>query len=111
VALALELSGDGPPADERSHGEARCCPNAARERAFAAYRSGAEHEALLRSLGRCTGAQLHDQLPDLLLPECIFRTPTFEHDSELFYQWAERNGRVRMLPDTLLFHLTRLNTW
>ena len=41
--------------------------------------------------------------------ECIFRTPTFEHDSQLFYQWAERKGTVRMLPDTLLFHLTRLN--
>jgi formate dehydrogenase subunit beta len=41
--------------------------------------------------------------------ECIFRTPTFEHDSQLFFQWAERKGSVRLLPDTLLFHLTRLN--
>jgi formate dehydrogenase subunit beta len=41
--------------------------------------------------------------------ECIFRTPTFEHESELYYQWAERKGSVRMLPDTLLFHVTRLN--
>jgi len=41
--------------------------------------------------------------------ECIFRTATFDHDSQLYYQWAERKGTVRMLPDTLLFHLTRLN--
>jgi formate dehydrogenase subunit beta len=41
--------------------------------------------------------------------ECIFRTPTFEHESQLYYQWAGRKGTVRMLPDTLLFHLTRLN--
>jgi formate dehydrogenase subunit beta len=41
--------------------------------------------------------------------ECIFRTPTFEHESALYYQWAGRKGAVRMLPDTLLFHLTRLN--
>jgi formate dehydrogenase (coenzyme F420) beta subunit len=41
--------------------------------------------------------------------ECIFRTPTFEHESQLYYQWAERKGTVRMLPDTLLFHLTRMN--
>jgi formate dehydrogenase subunit beta len=41
--------------------------------------------------------------------ECIFRTPTFEHESQLYYQWAERKGTVRMLSDTLLFHLTRLN--
>jgi formate dehydrogenase (coenzyme F420) beta subunit len=41
--------------------------------------------------------------------ECIFRTPTFEHESRLYYQWAERKGTVRMLPDTLLFHVTRLN--
>jgi formate dehydrogenase subunit beta len=41
--------------------------------------------------------------------ECIFRTATFDHDSQLYYQWVERKGTVRMLPDTLLFHLTRLN--
>jgi formate dehydrogenase subunit beta len=41
--------------------------------------------------------------------ECIFRTPTFEHESELYYQWAARKGTVRLMPDTLLFHVTRLN--
>ena len=25
------------------------------------------------------------------------------------YRWADRRGIVRMLPDTVLFHLTRLN--
>ena len=41
--------------------------------------------------------------------ECVFRTATFEHESQLYYQWAARKGEVRMMPDTLLFHLTRLN--
>lgn len=41
--------------------------------------------------------------------ECIFRTPTFDHDSEQYFRWAGRRGALRMPTDTLLFHLTRLN--
>ena len=56
---------------------------------------------------RCHNCMIN--CPICYCKECIFRTATFEHDSQLFYQWAERKGTVRMLPDTLLFHLTRLN--
>ncbi|MGQ9515803.1 MAG: 4Fe-4S dicluster domain-containing protein [Anaerolineae bacterium] len=41
--------------------------------------------------------------------ECIFRTPTFDHEPEQYFRWAERKGAVRMPTDTLLFHITRLN--
>jgi formate dehydrogenase subunit beta len=67
-------------------------------------------EGLLAEFARCI--RCHNCMincPICYCRECIFRTPTFEHDSELFYQWAERKGSVRMLSDTLLFHLTRLN--
>jgi formate dehydrogenase subunit beta len=56
---------------------------------------------------RCHNCMIN--CPICYCKECIFRTPTFEHESQLYYQWAERKGTVRMLPDTLLFHLTRLN--
>jgi formate dehydrogenase subunit beta len=84
---------------------------ATRDGVFAGYRERVQSmEALLEEFGRCI--RCHNCMincPICYCRECIFRTPTFEHDSELFYQWAERKGSVRMLPDTLLFHLTRLN--
>lgn len=40
--------------------------------------------------------------------ECVFRTPTFEHQSDQFLRWANRKGGIQMPTDTLMFHLTRL---
>ncbi len=41
--------------------------------------------------------------------ECIFDSLTFEHDSEQYFNWAKKKGRIRMPTDTLLFHITRMN--
>ncbi|HID87259.1 MAG TPA: formate dehydrogenase [Anaerolineae bacterium] len=41
--------------------------------------------------------------------ECLFRTPTFDHESDRYLRWAERKGAIRMPTDTLLFQLTRMN--
>lgn len=41
--------------------------------------------------------------------ECLFRTSTFEHESDRYLRWAERKGAIQMPTDTLLFQLTRLN--
>jgi formate dehydrogenase subunit beta len=85
----------------------------ARDAAFAQFRErvrGGRMEGLLAEFSTCI--RCHNCMtncPICYCRECIFRTPTFEHDSQLFFQWAERKGTVRMLPDTLLFHLTRLN--
>ncbi len=40
---------------------------------------------------------------------CLFRTPAFDHDPEHYMTAAHRKGAVRMLGDTLLFHMTRMN--
>ena len=83
----------------------------ARDDAFAQFRDrvnsmdGLLHE--FSSCIRCHNCMIN--CPICYCRECIFRTPTFEHESQLFFQWAERKGTVRLLPDTLLFHLTRLN--
>jgi formate dehydrogenase (coenzyme F420) beta subunit len=40
---------------------------------------------------------------------CLFRTQSFDHLPEHYYGAARRKGALRMLPDTTLFHMTRLN--
>lgn len=41
--------------------------------------------------------------------QCLFQGPTFDHDSDVYYLRAGRQGVIRMPTDTLLFHLTRMN--
>jgi formate dehydrogenase subunit beta len=83
----------------------------ARDAAFAEFRGRVNTmDGLLEEFSTCI--RCHNCMincPICYCRECIFRTPTFEHESQLYYQWAGRKGVVRMLPDTLLFHLTRLN--
>ena len=40
---------------------------------------------------------------------CLFRTAAFDHKPEHYFSSARRKGAQRMLDDTLLFHMTRLN--
>ena len=40
---------------------------------------------------------------------CLFRTAAFDHQPEHYITAARRKGAVRMLGDTLLFHITRMN--
>jgi formate dehydrogenase subunit beta len=40
---------------------------------------------------------------------CLFRTAAFDHKPEHYLAAARRKGATRMLGDTLLFHMTRLN--
>jgi formate dehydrogenase subunit beta len=121
VAQALELTANGAP-DGRADAAQNliAARTEARDAAFAAFRARVNSpgtagqvntlDGLLSEFSTCI--RCHNCMincPICYCKECIFRTPTFDHDSQLFYQWAERKGTVRMLPDTLLFHLTRLN--
>jgi formate dehydrogenase subunit beta len=112
VAGALELEGNGAPAGRKAAAERLVTARTeARDDAFAGFRERVHSmEELLQEFSTCI--RCHNCMincPICYCRECIFRTPTFEHESQLFFQWAERKGTVRLLPDTLLFHLTRLN--
>ena len=112
VAEALELSANGAPAGrEEAAGRLITARSEAREAAFAGFGERVHSmDGLLQEFSTCI--RCHNCMincPICYCRECIFRTPTFEHESQLFFQWAERKGTVRLLPDTLLFHLTRLN--
>jgi formate dehydrogenase subunit beta len=112
VAAALGLVANGAPAGRATVAAKLIAARVkAREAALAEFRGRVNSmEGLLAQFSTCI--RCHNCMtncPICYCRECIFRTPTFEHESELFYQWAERKGTVRLLPDTLLFHLTRLN--
>ncbi|MHC4139037.1 MAG: 4Fe-4S dicluster domain-containing protein [Planctomycetota bacterium] len=57
-----------------------------------------------RRCGNC-----RSECPICYCRECIFDLSTFEHESEQYFEWAKKKGKIRMPTDTLLFHLTRMN--
>jgi formate dehydrogenase subunit beta len=112
LAEALDLTPNGSPPDRAAAAQALISARTqARDAVFTEFRERVSSmDALLAEFATCI--RCHNCMtncPICYCKECIFRTPTFEHESQLFFQWAERKGTVRMLPDTLLFHLTRLN--
>lgn len=114
LAEALGVTGDGGGKQRKAAADRLIAGRIkARDAALAEIRqrvSGHSLEGLLGEFATCI--RCHNCMincPICYCRECIFRTPTFEHESQLYFQWAERKGTVRMLPDTLLFHLTRLN--
>jgi formate dehydrogenase subunit beta len=40
---------------------------------------------------------------------CLFKTASFDHQPEHYLTAARRKGATRLLGDTMLFHMTRLN--
>ena len=112
VAEALELEEAGVPAGRQAVvDELVAARTQARDAAFAEFRDRVGSvEGLLAEFSTCI--RCHNCMincPICYCKECIFRTATFDHASDLYYRWADRKGVVRMLPDTTLFHLTRLN--
>ncbi|MBN1485543.1 MAG: 4Fe-4S dicluster domain-containing protein [Chloroflexia bacterium] len=82
-----------------------------RDKAFAAIREKlATNEGLLSLFSACIRCHNCTTVcPICYCKECIFRTPTFDHASRRYMQWAGRRGAVRLPTDTLLFQITRLN--
>ena len=112
VAEALGLEGEGEPAGRKTVVDKLVAARTeARDAAFAEFRDRVGSvEGLLAEFSTCI--RCHNCMincPICYCKECIFRTATFDHESDLYYRWTDRKGVVRMLPDTILFHLTRLN--
>jgi len=84
---------------------------AARDQMLSSWRDEVHDiPALLEQFATCI--RCHNCMvacPICYCKECIFRTPTFDHESRKYFQWADRRGALRMPTDTLLFHVTRLN--
>jgi formate dehydrogenase subunit beta len=40
---------------------------------------------------------------------CVFKSAVFDHAPMQFVDWSRQKGAYRMPPDTMLFHLTRMN--
>ena len=112
-ALATEgrVAGDTPAGRAKAVDTLVTARTQARDAAIGQFRGRVNSmDGLLAEFSTCI--RCHNCMvncPICYCKECIFRTATFDHDSQLYYQWVERKGTVRMLPDTLLFHLTRLN--
>ena len=112
LAEALGLTATGTPSGRDAATQTLISSRTqARDAALAGFQARVNSmDGLLQEFATCL--RCHNCMiacPICYCRECIFRTPTFEHESQLLYQWAQRKGAVRMLPDTLLFHLTRLN--
>jgi formate dehydrogenase subunit beta len=115
VAQALALNPAKAPAGrEAAVQKLVAARTQARDEALATFRDriggNGQMAGLLKEFSACI--RCHNCMincPICYCRECIFRTPTFEHESQLLYQWADRKGTVRLLPDMLLFHLTRMN--
>jgi len=115
VAQALGLeAGDAPAGRKAAADKLIAAWTKARDEALTAFRArvggNGGMQGLLSEFSACI--RCHNCMincPICYCRECIFRTPTFEHESQLLFQWADRKGTVRLLPDMLLFHLTRMN--
>jgi len=47
--------------------------------------------------------------PICFCKECFFNSAVFEFDSDRFMDWSGAKGGLRLPPDTLLFHIGRMN--
>ena len=115
LELPAGMLGEGTPAEakRRQEAAARLAGERAeeRDRRLSAWEDEVRDiPALLDRFAACI--RCHNCMiacPICYCKECIFRTPTFDHDPDQYFRWAERKGALRMPADTLLFHLTRLN--
>jgi formate dehydrogenase (coenzyme F420) beta subunit len=62
---------------------------------------------ILATCTRCYACQT--ACPVCYCKVCFFRTETFAPESDRFLKWADKEGALRMPPEILLYHLTRLN--
>ncbi len=84
---------------------------ASRDAAFAEIRARLEGKegvpGVFAACIRCHNCM--EVCPICYCKQCVFKSPIFDHDPMQFIGWAKQKGAYRMPPDTMLFHLTRMN--
>lgn len=82
-----------------------------RDAALAAFRKEYQGvEGLKKAFSTCIRCyNCMESCPICYCKLCVFKSPTFDHPSELYSRWADRKGAQKMPAETVLFHLTRLN--
>lgn len=69
----------------------------------------AGRENLLRTFATCVNCHnCRVACPICYCRECFLESPTFDREEVKYLDTAKKKGALRMPPDTLLFHLTRL---
>lgn len=117
AAEALEKAGllafDGAAVEcrDRVVADVAAARSKARDALFASFRGEAGGlEGLKKAFATCIRCyNCMENCPICYCKLCIFKSPTFDHPSELYPRWAERKGAQKMPAETVLFHLTRLN--
>lgn len=84
---------------------------AAKEKVLAEYSQRFNTmEKLMEELTACLKcANCRQACPICFCRECVFASPTFNHNADKYLSWSARKGRIEMPTDTVLFHLTRAN--
>ena len=82
-----------------------------REDAFDEFKEKLESiNDLADSLSTCTRCYAcQTACPVCYCRVCFFRTETFNPESDRLLRWADKEGALRMPPEILLYHLTRLD--
>ena len=111
LAARLGLAEGEVPNREKAVARLVEARTAARDQAFAEFREASKSIAdfadQFATCIRCYTCSV--ACPICFCRECVFRTETFEPESERYFQGMQRKGALRMPSETLLYQLTRLN--
>jgi formate dehydrogenase subunit beta len=81
-----------------------------RDARFGEMRQRLEEEGIENVFAACV--RCHNCMtvcPICYCKTCLFQSPLYEHEPMQYARWARSKGAYRLLADTMLFHLTRLN--
>jgi formate dehydrogenase subunit beta len=111
LASRLSLAEGEAPHREEAVAKLVEARTAAWDQAFAEFREATENIAdfadQFATCIRCYTCSV--TCPICFCKECVFRTETFEPESERYFRGMQRKGALRMPSETLLYQLTRLN--
>ncbi len=113
IAMKLELVADPNPSDGRKQimDQVLTRHEQKRQAELSAIRGELSSNGGMASLFS-TCLRCHNCMtacPICYCKTCLFRSEAMSHPPEYYLNAAHRKGAVRLLSDTLLFHMTRLN--